>query len=427
MKLDPSHVARFFAAAFPELPQTRGDNWRTHCPFHEGAARDSFSVSAETGAWLCFACDRKGGAVEFLMARRGLTKADALKEVRSLVGLAEPEAWRDTAVYPYLDSSGALLYEVVRRERGSGAARQKTFAQRRPDGRGGWVWNLKGVKRVPYRLPRLAAADRVFIVEGEKDVHTLEQFGLVATCNSGGAGKWRSEYAEHFREKVVIVIPDNDRPGRAHALDVAENVLPLASSLCIVSLPGLPEKGDVSDWIDAGGDLAGIEALIGGAPTCTAAEIESLRRQWGNSPEERKQPDQAHAGKTLFRVLSDGVYFQPGEPDAEPIKLCGRLEVSALTRTPEGNDWGIVLQWEDVDGTQHSWVMPKSLLAGDGAAIREQLLSGGLFVSPSRKARELLLVYLQTTNPTERARCVSRVGWHDGCFVLPDFTVVPDA
>ena len=65
------------------------------------------------------------------------------------------------------------------------------FRQRRPDGNGGWIWKVAGIRQVPYRFPRVMAAEEVLIVEGEKDVHTAEALGYTATCNAGGAGKWR--------------------------------------------------------------------------------------------------------------------------------------------------------------------------------------------------------------------------------------------
>jgi putative DNA primase/helicase len=100
------------------------------------------------------------------------------------------------ATYPYVDENGELLFEAVRFE-------PKDFQQRRPDGAGGWICNLKGTTRVLYRLPKvreaIAAGEPVFVVEGEKDVHALEHAGLVATCNPMGAGKWRPEHSEALR------------------------------------------------------------------------------------------------------------------------------------------------------------------------------------------------------------------------------------
>jgi hypothetical protein len=153
------------------------------------------------------------------------------------------------ATYRYTDESGTLLYEVVRYD-------PKDFRQRRPDGRGGWHWNLSGVRRVLYRLPELLAADPgrpVFLVEGEKDADNLAALCLVATTGAMGAGKWRSEYAEALRGRHVCILPDNDEPGRKHAADVARQLQGVAASVKILQLPDLPPKGDVSDWLAAGG------------------------------------------------------------------------------------------------------------------------------------------------------------------------------
>jgi putative DNA primase/helicase len=78
----------------------------------------------------------------------------------------------------------------------------KDFKQRRPDGNGRWVWSLKGVRLVLYRLPELLrrANETVFICEGEKDVHALESLGLLATCNplerESGGMSMRRWYAD---------------------------------------------------------------------------------------------------------------------------------------------------------------------------------------------------------------------------------------
>src|ERR1044071_2954797 len=83
--------------------------------------------------------------------------------------------------YDYRDENGKLLYQVVRCE-------PKKFYQRRPDGIGGWINNLSGVRRVLYRLPDLLASkttETVFICEGEKDCDRLKQSGCVVTTNVG--------------------------------------------------------------------------------------------------------------------------------------------------------------------------------------------------------------------------------------------------
>ena len=134
--------------------------------------------------------------------------------------------------YDYVDEARELLYQVCRTD-------PKGFFQRRPDGAGGWINNLNGTRRVLYRLPELLAAgpaDPVFVVEGEKDVDRLRGLGLVATCNAAGAGKWRPEYAEALRGRRVVVLPDADDPGRAHAEAVAHSLHGVAASVKVVEL-----------------------------------------------------------------------------------------------------------------------------------------------------------------------------------------------
>jgi hypothetical protein len=177
------------------------------------------------------------------------------------------------ATYPYEGEWGVLLYEVVRYF-------PKDFKVRRPDGNGGWVWSLKGIPRVPFRLPELLptpAGEIVVICEGEKDVLALVALGFTATTNLGGAtidksngtagkGKWLSSYNDYFQGRRVIIIPDNDEAGRAHAVTIAHNLRPVAKSLKLIALPGLPEKGDVSDWLAAGGTKAELLKIVEAAP-----------------------------------------------------------------------------------------------------------------------------------------------------------------
>jgi len=163
------------------------------------------------------------------------------------------------AKYDYKDESEQLLYQVVRYD-------PKDFRQRRPGGQGGWIWNLEGVRRVLYRLPELlqaSQADWVFIVEGEKDADRLSDEGLVATTCAMGANKWDDSYSEFLNDrKLVAVIPDNDDHGRKHAEHVVGSLARSGVEARILELPGLPEKGDVSDWLDDGGDKDKLLELV---------------------------------------------------------------------------------------------------------------------------------------------------------------------
>lgn len=167
------------------------------------------------------------------------------------------------ATYDYRDASGVLLFQAIRYT-------PKGFSQRRPDGEGGWINNLDGIEIVPYNLAAVLQASYVAIVEGEKDVDRLTREGITASCNAMGAGKWREGFNQHFAGKHVAIIPDNDDPGRKHALDVAQNLHGIAQSVRVVELPGLPVKGDASDWLDQhGNDKERLLETIGATPEWT--------------------------------------------------------------------------------------------------------------------------------------------------------------
>lgn len=182
---------------------------------------------------------------------------------------------KPTAVYQYTDETGELAFEVCRFESvGEDGKVEKTFRQRRrptPDDppekiRDGWFWSVKGVRQVPYRIADLIEAVAretiVFVVEGEKDVENLAKLGIPATCNAMGAGKWPEELTAHFKGANVVLLPDNDEPGRKHRDLVAKALSTVAASVRVLDLPGLGEKGDVSDWLAAGGTVDAFYDLV---------------------------------------------------------------------------------------------------------------------------------------------------------------------
>ena len=150
---------------------------------------------------------------------------------------------RIVAKYDYTDGDGTLLYQVLRLE-------PKSFRQRRPDGNGGWIWQLDE-RRVIYRWPDLLKYPdaTVFVCEGEKDADRVASLGHCATTVA--AGKWTEECVQALAGHDVIILEDNDQPGRDKALTAAQALYGRAKTIRIVSLPNLPDKGDVSDWLDA--------------------------------------------------------------------------------------------------------------------------------------------------------------------------------
>jgi replicative DNA helicase len=255
MIFTPAEVRAYYER-FPSLKINNQREWRGPCPVHQGDD-PNFSVNAETGLAQCYSqCGRGWDPISLEMELSGDDFPHAKARVFEIVGRPDVP-WEERnveAIYDYTDAENKLLYQVLRYH-------GKAFKQRRPDGFGGWRWGLGDVQRVPFRLPKVAAADFVAVVEGEKDVLRLERLGMVATCNSGGAGQFRPELVTHFTGKQVAIFSDNDEPGRQHALKVAALIAPVAKSIKIVELPRLPVKGDVSDFINAGGSLEDLREL----------------------------------------------------------------------------------------------------------------------------------------------------------------------
>src|SRR5207245_2742064 len=111
----------------------------------------------------------------------------------------------------------------------------------------------------------------VYAVEGEKDVLALEAAGLVATCNPGGAGKWRKDYCKPLRGVGVIVIADRDTVGWRHAQQVATALNGVAGCVRVIGCPDVEGKTckDASDYFEAGGGAADLDELAQAAPIWT--------------------------------------------------------------------------------------------------------------------------------------------------------------
>jgi len=247
--VSPESIAKALGSARRE-----GAAWRCLCPVHDDH-NPSLSVEDRDGKTLviCRAGCSQDAVIGALRAR-GLwpnpnddNKRHYAKGHRRIV-----------ASYNYRDETGALRYQVCRTE-------PKGFLQRRPNGSPeNWINNLTGIDALPYRLPDLLndPAATVLIPEGEKDCDALAALGFIATTNHGGAGKWRPEISHWLAGRNVVILPDNDEPGRAHARDVAAKLAGNAETIRTIDLPGLPPKGDISDWIDAGGAAEQLDAIL---------------------------------------------------------------------------------------------------------------------------------------------------------------------
>ena len=287
----------------------QGGYWMAQCPAHEDS-KASLSVGRGTSQPVVVNC-HAGCEAAVVLEAIGLTLAD----VSAPRGQADMGSYRRdpiTAVYDYTDERGKLLFQVCRTV-------GKQFPQRRPDpgDSSGWAWNLKGVSRVPYHLQQVKKAARgpvagrvAYVVEGEKDVHAIEAAGGVATCNPGGAGKWRPEYSKHLAGiREVIIVADKDEPGRKHADQVAESLRStrgvLAARIRIVEAAA---GKDAADHLAAGFGLSDFRDLAAEAPPMVSV-VETKKEE---------------------RTKSAG----PPVPSADPVMFAGVLGEITMAAVP---------------------------------------------------------------------------------------------
>ena len=159
---------------------------------------------------------------------------------------------KEVCRYCYENKDGIHAFDIVRFE-------PKAFRPQRPDGK----WTLKGVERVPYRLPELLQgikdSKQILLLEGEKDVDRAIAMGFVATTFVGGAGKWRQDYLEYFRGADAVLIPDNDIPGLKGMTEIVKRLHGTASRIRMLELPGLgpcedKHGKDFTDWAELEGN-----------------------------------------------------------------------------------------------------------------------------------------------------------------------------
>lgn len=225
----------------------------------------SKAVNLGNATWFDFEANEGGGLIDLIQKHKNLSGRELSDYLYNEFGIGERTAEKQASIppaqgsritneYNYVNEHGEVSYQVLRFE-------PKSFKQRHfKDGK--TVWGLKDVEPLPYNLPKiLEDKDKtIFIVEGEKDADKLNSLGFLATTNSGGSKNWKPNLNKYFKDRRVIIIGDNDSAGYSHIQTISNHLLSEVMSLHFISLEGkVPEKGDISDFIDANGD---IEELI---------------------------------------------------------------------------------------------------------------------------------------------------------------------
>ena len=140
-----------------------------------------------------------------------------------------------------------------------------------------------------------------------------------------------------------------------------------------------------------------------------------------DEPYKPKSHNQADGVPFGYTVNDRGVWFTDDKEAS--IRVCNRLDVVAMTRNNSSESWGRLLHWHDADNKPHQWAMPIEAAYGIGADVSKELARQGLIISPNARATSKLSDYIVNSQPTTRARCVNKTGWHKDVFVLPDQTV----
>lgn len=355
--------------------------------------------------------------------------------------------------WEYRDQAGRLLCLVYRFEPETEGERKQfiplTFCED-ATGKRSWRWQGLPEPRPLYHLNELTTrpAAPVVVCEGEKAADAAARLlpdAVCVTMLNGAQSPHKSDWRP-LAGRMVWLWPDNDDAGRECMVKVATlaeqvgaervELFDLAAFACapLLDTSGnpdlsgrreLPEKWDAADAVAEGWTVAHVAMLFASGDLLQAAPKAPAITP--TAPPQEALGDESE-GELMPRFLCNekGVWYYgktgQGE-DMQKLWLCSKLEITASTRDAKNESWGRLLEFDDQDGTHHTWAMPMELLSGDGNEYRRTLLSMGLQLSGYGKARNLLTQYIQTAMVEKRARCVERTGWHGGCFVMPDRTI----
>ena len=355
---------------------------------------------------------------------------------------------KPSKLWTYRDGEGQPLMLVCRFDLKPDAEgkRRKEFAPltwccNSQTGQHEWRWQGLQPKRPLLYLEKLAAQPDapVVVCEGEKAADAAASLlpDHVATCWPNGSKAWSKADFTPLRGRDVLLWPDNDQPGLTCMDALAQHLQSTgAASVRVVAMPmlhkvpklngGRPAFGDGGSWPE-GADAADAQAIGWTAKHLTellnTGELYALPLATGQSTTapENTQATSESAAQGGYRVRPDGVFYV-GE-DGEARQVCSRLDILARTRDEKGHSWGLLVEFSDPDGDTKRWNIPARSMAGDfGKEVVGPLVDMGLSLAPNRPGRHSrndLQSYLQAYQSNERARLVTRLGWHGDAYLMP--------
>lgn len=239
--------------------QGHGGQRSARCPAHDDHA-NSLSVSAGKDGRILLKC-HAGCTAEEICGALGITAKDLFPAAPSPKATSKRKI---VARYDYYDRNGVFLYQKTRWLDEAG---KKSFTWSHKDSTGRWQSGRGDAPLILYNEWEALEHDRVFLVEGEKDVETMRtrlHLPAVSTpdgadkTTEGNARKWRPHFTEALTGKSVVIIPDNDGPGKTFAQYAASVLHGKAASVKLLDLKSewdkLPEHGDITDVLEAVGD-----------------------------------------------------------------------------------------------------------------------------------------------------------------------------
>lgn len=262
------------------------------CPFHTERTQSMKFYGKDKGdnKFYCFGCGENGDVIDLTAKMYNIPVREAAMKLNDDYGLGITFGGRGNSGYPKreytrqpvqkqgFDKSQGLQkkpfeqWELLRKHEYTDKERKKLavkYIYRKPDGSKAASWRryegdtlvkgLEGLKMPLYHVYSLADKSKpIFVVEGEKDVETIERLGFTATTSPNGAGsKWLEEYSKELAGAEVIILANNDEVGMSHAKDSAESISKYASSVKLVPSKALCEQ------LQPKGDISDIAALVG--------------------------------------------------------------------------------------------------------------------------------------------------------------------
>lgn len=295
-----------FLIAYPDAKKKK-DEYIITCPLHDDH-KPSCSVNLEKEVFYCFVC-RRGGVLSELPGMKN-QKSDFFSSPPKKIAKVCPA---NETIYTYTDEEGEPLHRVLRYDQSG--CEKKIIQQGKPNGH--WENSLKDIELVLYNLPALLSSDKVLLVEGEKCAEALNSIGYVATCCAGGAGAWKEHYADFLVGKEVIILPDNDAPGRDFAEAAKSSLRGKAKCVWIRNLPGLKEKEDVFDFLKNPENHSLFPSLL---IRSEEELIEAAKELQDEEPSEKQESKPKEKTFSKLEKLVAFLYRKNGEVDANTCR-----------------------------------------------------------------------------------------------------------